>query len=628
MPCSRILISVVLLLPCFFCSLTAQRQYGGVPAIAESAEMNAAISDIESYSLSSEFDSFLKNANSIPENVIALPTLLKQKSLKTKLNKFKSLNKGRVLVQKINLDDRAESYLRLADFNIPKGGRLYVIGNNGQQILGAYTSSNISEGGNFMCGPIKGSFVIEYDHPLSGLEVAPFRIEEIYTGTTDVGAMTTGYNTAYECMININCDAGRRYSDEKKGVVRLRMVGEQGIALCTGTLVNNTSKDRTPYVLTAYHCERPVGIDFTPFYDLWYFDFNFEANSCANPIEEPEFVAVQGAIKVAEWEETDMMLLRISAPIPVEANAYFNGWDIREDHLPVKSALIHHPNGDIKKISQDTDTLRLDKSERAWDNGSTTPPNSHLRAEFDDSTFQPGSSGAPLFDDQGRVIGQLHGGPRSDNLCTIAIAYCGRLASSWEGGKEPFKRLKDWLDPTNSGAKLLDGIESESQSQIVKFNGRVITADGIAISNVEVSVSGDDQKAFFTGNDGRFVFDNLSSKGNFNFKLTKNTDVANGISSLDIILITNHILGRAELPNVFQRLAADVSDDGRVSSLDLIHITNVILGRSNRFPDNNSWRFEPEVLQMSGGDIGTGGVEFTIIGYKLGDVNFSANPRK
>jgi hypothetical protein len=628
MPHSRIIISFIFLYPFFFSTLTAQKQYGGVPAFVENTGISSAIKDLKAHSLSSEFRSFLKNANSTPENVIALPTLIKQKTLKSKLNQFKSYNKGKVLIQKINLDERAESYLRLADFNIPRGARLYVIGDNGKQILGAYTSSNNSETRNFMCGPIKGSFVVEYNHTDVGLDTPPFRIEEIYTGTSDVGAMTTGYNTAYECMININCDEGRRYSDEKKGVVRLRMVGEQGIALCTGTLLNNTSKDRTPYVLTAYHCERPVGIDFTPFYDLWYFDFNFEANSCANPINEPQFVAVQGAVKIAEWEETDMMLLKIEAPIPVEANAYFNGWDIRETHLPVKSALIHHPNGDIKKISQDIDTITLDRSERAWDNGSTTPANSHLRAEFDDSTFQPGSSGAPLFDDQGRVIGQLHGGPRSDNLCTIAIAYCGRLASSWEGGKEPVKRLKDWLDPTNTGAKILNGIESESQSQIVKFNGRVITADGIAISNVEVSVSGDDQKAFYTGNDGRFVFDNLSSKGNFRFKLTKNTDVANGISSLDIILITNHILGRVELPNIFQRLAADVSADGRVSSLDLIHITNVILGRSNSFPDNNSWRFEPEVLQMSGGDIGTGGVEFTIIGYKLGDVNFSANPRK
>ena len=182
--------------------------------------------------------------------------------------------------------------------------------------------------------------------------------------------------------------------------------------------------------------------------------------------------------------------------------------------------------------------------------------------------------------------------------------------------------------PANSGAKLLDGLESESQSQIVKFNGRVITADGIAISNVQVSVGGDTQKSLFTGDDGRFVFDNLSSKGNFTFELTKNTDAANGLSSLDLILITNHILGRAELPNVFQRLAADVSGDGKVSSLDLIQMTNVILGKTPSFPDNNSWNFEPEQLQMSGGTLTGGSVEFTIIGFKMGDVNFSANPRK
>lgn len=621
-------LSLFSLLVLFASSLFAQRQYGGVATYIEKEIIRSEVDQIQSKNLTKATKQSFDKAKGMPSNITALP-ILKSTTLKSteSLNDFTQLSNHTTWIQRIELPSETESFLRLSDFDVPAGGRLYVIGDNGAQVLGAYTSSNRTDKGNFMCGPITGSYIIEYNSP-EFIDAVPFHVEEIYVGTTDYGTMTTGFGTAYDCMINVNCDEGRKYDDEKKGVVRIRMVGDEGVALCTGTLLNNTSLDRTPYVLTAYHCERPAGLDFTPQYDLWYFDFNFEANSCAVPSEEPTFVAVQGAEKVSELEDTDMMLVKITSPIPVEANAYYNGWDIREEYLPIKTALIHHPNGDIKKISQDVDTSRFDETERAWDNGTVSSAGSHIRSEFDDATFQPGSSGAPLFDDRGRVVGQLHGGPRSDEFCTIAISYCGRTARSWEGGGEPISQLKVWLDPEGTGAQLLDGLEAESQSQIVKFNGRVVTADGIAISNVQVSLGGDVKESFFTGDDGRFVFDNLSSKGSFTFELEKNTDAANGLSSLDLILVTNHILGRAELPNVFQRFAADVNGDGRVSSIDLIQMTNVILAKTDQFPDQNSWGFEPELLQMSGGDLSGGTAEFTIIGFKRGDVNFSANPRK
>lgn len=601
-----------------------QQEYGGVPTYIDQPsvgeEMNATVSvDLQELL---NIGQFKKNN---PDNILALP-IIKDKKSKETLNNFKSIG-SKVFYQKMLLADDAESYLRLSDYRIPRGGRLYVISLENNKTYGAYTSANIRENKNLLIGPIKGSFIVEYNAPHYVQEI-PFNIEQIYTGTDNYGAMELGYGTSFDCMINVNCDEGRPFENEKNGVVRIRMVGEEGVAFCTGTLLNNTAEDQTPYVLTAYHCERPGGITFTPLYDMWSFDFSYEGNSCANPDTEPDFVSVQGAEKLSEWEDTDMMLVKIVDPIPISANAYFNGWDRRDDYLPTNTALIHHPNGDVKKVSQDTNFITIDEDFRAWDNGTVTPSASHVRAEFDNSTYQPGSSGAPLFDENGLVLGQLHGGPRSDEFCTIAISYNGRISQSWNAGSTASDRLMEWLDPMNTGVEQLEGLNSDAQTQLVKFIGRVLTADGIAISNVAVSLQGDQEFDFFTGVDGRFVFDNLSTKGNFTFSLGKDVNQGNGLSSIDLILITNHILGKSELSNVFQRLAADVSEDNRISGLDLVQITNVILGKQDSFPNAPSWKFEPATLQMNGSDISGSGVELVVIGFKMGDVNNSANPRR
>lgn len=601
-----------------------QQEYGGVPSMHEYPNIKRKVVKLSSVDLTEQLKT-LERKHAVAENIVALPVINKLKSL-NQLNEFSEVNQ-RLWYKKVQLIENAESYLRLGDYNLPRGARLYVIETKTNKVFGAFTNANIRKEHNLLIGPINGSFIIEYNAP-ENIKELPFVVNQVYTGLNNYGAMELGYGSSFDCMININCDEGRPYDVQKNGVVRIRMVGEQGVAFCTGTLMNNTAEDQSPYVLTAYHCERPAGIDFTPLYDMWSFDFSYEGNSCANPDTEPDFVSVQGAEKLSEWEDTDMMLLRIIDPIPISANAYFNGWDRREDYFPENTSLIHHPNGDIKKISQDTNAITIDENLRSWDNGTVSPAGSHFRAEFDNSTFQPGSSGGPIFDDQGLVIGQLHGGPRPDEFCTIAISYNGRISESWNSGSSSSDRLSDWLDPLGTGVEQLEGVQSDAQSQLVKFIGRILTPDGIAVSNVAVSLSGDQAFDFFTGVDGRFVFDNLSTKGNFTFELQKNENPGNGLSSIDLILITNHILGKNELANVFQRLSADVSGDDRISGLDLVQITNVILGKQDSFPNSPSWRFEPDILQMNGSDISSSGIELVVIGYKMGDVNNSANPRR
>jgi hypothetical protein len=130
---------------------------------------------------------------------------------------------------------------------------------------------------------------------------------------------------------------------------------------------------------------------------------------------------------------------------------------------------LHHPWGDVMKISQATQSGSI--SEGTWSSGFPD----HWQAIFDaDKGFiQRGSSGGPIYDENKRIVGQIHGtynipppcvnAPQDPNpnvkhcICeantneeTIAKrSLSGKFSSSWTGEGIPTKRLKDWLDPLN-----------------------------------------------------------------------------------------------------------------------------------------------------------------------------------
>jgi len=494
-----------------------------------------------------------KSINEIPTNTIALPIIMDNRKRVASMRwaSEKANHKTELI-----LGAEIQAYVMLTEVRLATGQRIVI--SDQHEHLYLYDNQEDIASGRIMTEELKGDIRIVAE----GFSEQPsFRLDQVYV-RPNVEAMDLGFGAGFECQVNINCDAGRPYADEKNGVMRIRMVAEEGVALCTGTLLNNTAQDGASLVLTAYHCLFPASSTLTPLFDMWRFDFGYESFSCANPEAEPRPIALQGAEVLAQWQETDMLLLRIQQEIPEDANAYYVGWDRRDDYNPVRTALIHQPAGDIKKITIDTDPVEAFDDVITWNNSTTTPPFSHFINDFDEGVYQPGSSGAGLFDDEGRVIGQLHGGPLSDELCTIGIGYSGRLAVSWDTGDGPEDRLKDWLDPEGTEAMQVDGVPANGTDQVVQVKGKIITSKGIAIPNVRISLVGDKEASFLTGTDGRFVFDNLSTKGTYEISFTRTSGAANGLSVLDLITIQNHILGKKLIESDFGKFAADVNNDG------------------------------------------------------------------
>jgi hypothetical protein len=348
-------------------------------------------------------------------------------------------------------------------FNLPEGGSLFVYNPQRTQLIGAFTSLNNNRLSTFATSLINGDqLTLEYNAP-EGVALPEIHISEIsyaYRGISEYSGLKTGFGASGKCQVNVNCPEGDNWKNQKRGVVRIQIKRKSSNDVwCTGSLVNNTKNDGTPYVLTADHCGK-YSSDTN--ISQWIFYFDYESTGCPNPTQEPLSKTMTGATLVAHGGDggltgSDFFMVVLNSPIPDSYNVYYNGWS-RETLEPSPSGVgIHHPQGDIKKIS--TYTARLQHSN--WRGGANL---SHWQVNWIETasghgTTEGGSSGSPLFDNMGRIVGTLTGGDSDcDSMKLNLPDYYGQFAWSWESnGTDSLSVLKYWLDPINSGVMSLNG---------------------------------------------------------------------------------------------------------------------------------------------------------------------------
>ncbi len=365
---------------------------------------------------------------------------------------------------KLRADGAEALIVGFNNFFIPKGGRLFVYNASKEIIIGAYTHIN-NQGTGQLATELIGDdeIIIEYNEPANSAVSASLNISElgyVYRGVSFLDNKSAlGFGDADPCEVNINCTPeGDNWQDEKRGVARILLKDGVNYGWCSGSLVNNVEQDFQPYFLTADHCgETSSSSD----YSFWSFYFNFESANCSNPTSSPSYDVMNGCTKIANGGSggttgSDFKLLLFSNSIPLGYNVYFNGWD-RQNIASTGGVSIHHPAGDIKKISTYTATLINDD----W-NGSGY--NSHWKVTWTSTinghgVTEGGSSGSPIFNNLGRIVGDLTGG---SSYCSTPNwpDYYGKFSYSWESnGTLATQRLKNWLDPNGTDVLFLDGID-------------------------------------------------------------------------------------------------------------------------------------------------------------------------
>lgn len=354
---------------------------------------------------------------------------------------------GQIWQLRIDCQNALTVNLTLDNVVIPEGNELFVYNEDKSFILGSFIDYHLYKGE-------LGTELVPGETAIVEYYVAPENADlhrSLHINTVTHGYRTTAeytekaFGSSGNCNMNANCPDGDPWELQKRSAVML-VSGSNGF--CSGALINNTENDGKPYVLTANHCySNPAS---------WTFRFNWEADGCNNPGSSPSFVSLSGATLRARRTPSDMCLVEITGGlvngmVPASYNAYLSGWN-NLDVAPTSTVGIHHPSGDIKKISFDDDAAF---SIQAM---GSSEANSSWEVHWDrNTTTEGGSSGSPLFDQDHRIIGQLWGGGASCfNL--DAPDWYGRVHNSWEPAGSPISaQLKHWLDPNNTGVGFIDG---------------------------------------------------------------------------------------------------------------------------------------------------------------------------
>lgn len=357
----------------------------------------------------------------------------------------------------IELRSEGAQTLNLAfdQVHLPRGATLLVCSPDHKIVQGPFTSLSVSADAELGTDVIKGeSVLVEYHEPPGMHTTLPFRLFRVTHGYRS-WSFTRSFGQAGACIPNIHCPEGAFRSVQSRSVLCV-LVG--GNAFCTATLVNNSANDQTPYVLTANHCGKASG--------SWVFRFNWEAPGCDDPPVEPDTTQfITGAQEISASTSSDFQLCLLNSPVPASFHAYYAGWNATVQ--PADSACcIQHPSGDIKKAAfSDSPVLAtVYDGIHVWQTG-----------PWRDGCTEQGSSGAPLFDPSGRIIGQLAGGP---SACWGPVAQdydCfGSFAVSWNTGPTPQQRLSDWLDPLHTGSLVNEGFDPLASESIANWAGNLV----------------------------------------------------------------------------------------------------------------------------------------------------------
>ncbi len=347
-------------------------------------------------------------------------------------------------------------------FRLEEGSMVFLYDQAQRTVLGGFNSLNNKPSGNLQTDFIPGDTLILELQVSNRKTYGELVISRVSHAFIDVFDKKDGrHGLAGECNIGINCPEGAEWQVIKQSVCRI-FIGSRG-EFCTGALINDVDSDGTPYLLTANHC-----IKYPADSQSSVFVFGYESPDCSDT-DGSVSLSLSSAVVMATSDSLDFTLLRLSDMPPESYHPYYAGWSRIESPVS-KTVVIHHPWGDVKKISKDNDPLLIQYqtvNPPVWLTTGSVPQAFWRVGRWDEGTTEPGSSGAPLFNSQKQIIGNLTGG---EAICALPVNdYFSKFFKCWDYYPQSNRRLLNWLDPENTGVQSISGYDPYNSEEPIQY---------------------------------------------------------------------------------------------------------------------------------------------------------------